>query len=195
MSGDGTLDGRMGLKANALLPQIARLFKTHDVPYCLDGGTLLGIVREGRLLPWDNDLDFFVPREAAPKIDRLRWHLLRLGCKLDRITTTQAYGPIGVGVPRIYKIKSLRNIWRERVVIDLIFKYADEADFHWLIGNKRPVHKKVARRFYDQFDTIHYRGVDYPIPCDVEMYLTHRYGDWRKTQKDYDFRTDDHSII
>ena len=31
--------------------------ETASIPYWLEGGTLLGIIRENRLLPWDNDMD------------------------------------------------------------------------------------------------------------------------------------------
>jgi len=194
MSGKNRLTGAVAGQANKLLPKVAALFKKHGIRYCLDGGTLLGIVREDRLLPWDDDLDFFVPADQSNKISALKFRLLLLGCRLKKSSAKGAYGPIQQGAPRIYKIKSIRRKNGQRVVIDLIFKHHDETDFHWVVGVNPPVHKKINRKYYDNFDEIVYRGVSYPIPCDVENYLTERYGDWRVTKKEWNFRTDDLAV-
>ena len=68
MSGKNRLQGGVAKHANRLLPKVDALFKERGISYCLDGGTLLGVIREGRLLPWDDDLDFFVPSESAAAI-------------------------------------------------------------------------------------------------------------------------------
>jgi hypothetical protein len=38
---------------------VARL-ETRGIPYWIDAGTLLGLVRDGRIIPWDHDFDFGV---------------------------------------------------------------------------------------------------------------------------------------
>lgn len=195
MSGTSRLEGAAAAKANTLLRKVSALFGRHGIRFCIDGGTLLGIVREGRLLPWDNDLDFFVPADQAPHILKLRWHLLLLGCKLKCSDVLETTGPMPKGGARIYKIKLLRRIDGQRIVIDLIFKYPDATHFHWLVGSNPHVHKKVARRFYDTLETISYEGATLPVPSDVESYLTERYGDWRTPKKEWNFKTDDHAIV
>jgi len=194
MAGDRTLTGELADRANKLLPAVTKLFEKHKIPFCLDGGTLLGIVREGRLLPWDNDLDFFVRGVDASKVKSLKWSLLFLGCKLVKRKAEEVNGPIKKGDPRIYKIQTLKKYDGQRVVIDLIFKYADDENYHWVVGRNPSVHKKIARHFYDKFDKLNYKGVDYPIPCEVEDYLTKRYGDWRTPKKEWDFRQDDQAL-
>lgn len=37
---------------------VSELLHQHNVNFWICHGTLLGIVREGRLLPWDHDMDF-----------------------------------------------------------------------------------------------------------------------------------------
>ena len=37
--------------------EIIDLLNKREVPYFVDFGALLGIVRDGDLLPWDNDTD------------------------------------------------------------------------------------------------------------------------------------------
>ena len=39
---------------------VCALLRQHNVNYWVCHGTLLGIIREGRLLPWDHDIDFAV---------------------------------------------------------------------------------------------------------------------------------------
>ena len=53
-----TLSNKNKEIAESLLFDVAKSLDILSVKYWLEGGTLLGIKRESRLLPWDNDLDF-----------------------------------------------------------------------------------------------------------------------------------------
>jgi phosphorylcholine metabolism protein LicD len=47
----------------AMLKEIHTLCIKHDVQYCIAGGTLIGAVRHGGFLPWDDDIDIYMTRQ------------------------------------------------------------------------------------------------------------------------------------
>ena len=57
--------------AESLLLEVVKSLDSLNIEYWLEGGTLLGIKRESRLLPWDNDLDLSINNSQINKIDDL----------------------------------------------------------------------------------------------------------------------------
>ncbi|MCM1108749.1 MAG: LicD family protein [Clostridium sp.] len=65
---EGSLLRRQQHRMTELLLAVDRIARKHGIPYWLSSGTLLGAVRHGGYIPWDDDLDIEMLR---PDYDRL----------------------------------------------------------------------------------------------------------------------------
>lgn len=57
--------------AKEIMLWICDLFNRHEINYHIDHGTLLGITRDGQILPWDCDVDFAVHVKDAKKTEQI----------------------------------------------------------------------------------------------------------------------------
>lgn len=62
---------RAQLRMLDLLIFLDKICKENNLTYWLEGGTLLGAVRHGGFIPWDDDTDVCMPREDAMKLKKI----------------------------------------------------------------------------------------------------------------------------
>lgn len=73
-NGEGTTLRLVQQRLTEMLLQVDSICRRNNIPYWIDFGTLLGAVRHGGFIPWDDDIDICIRRSDY---DRLRQALLR----------------------------------------------------------------------------------------------------------------------
>lgn len=68
---DGSLLRRHQLRMLDMLKYIDSVCRKHDIKYWLCSGTLLGAVRHGGFIPWDDDVDIEMLREDFEKFEQV----------------------------------------------------------------------------------------------------------------------------
>ena len=69
--------------------EIIDLLNEKHVPYYVDCGALLGIVRDGDLLPWDNDTDLAINAEDIEKLTSVIVDIQKLGWSCEFATFSE----------------------------------------------------------------------------------------------------------
>lgn len=167
------------------------------VKYILEAGTLLGVVRENRLLPWDNDVDFTITRQYEETLLKNLWRFALKGyvVKVRRYHRDMKY--FKKGEIRIVKIsqRSLFTIFKKNVTLEIFIKKKIGDEYYWTVGTDAPVLKAVPERFYDGHTNYQFEGREFSVPKDYIGYLVCHYGEnWRIPIKEWDFRTGDCSV-
>lgn len=186
--------------AREMLFTIATLLDRKNIPYHLEGGTLLGIVRDKDLLPWDYDVDISIPSEYIPEILKLRFILLMHGYRISIRRSPEDVGPIKKGEYYIFKIKPLLGYiinWfipgynKNFVVLDIFIKRKDNTHTYWEAKGKV---MRVENKFYESYETVYYKGFPLKAPNHYQEYLTQKYGDWSVPVKEWDCGKDELTI-
>ncbi len=167
-------------KGIALISLVQKLLKEIGITSFADFGTLLGIIREGKLLSHDLDIDMGVIVKTKTDLDRIRLHLEKFGFNL----WLQFFNGDAI-VEESYRFCGLK--------IDLnYYKITDTESKTWLfyrepgveyLNNNRNIVEMTYSPITD-FKTIEVAGEEIVIPANAEQLLVEKYGPtWRTPDK------------
>lgn len=196
MAGEAPLTGERAHRAMRMLRHVTDILDGTGVGYWLESGTLLGIVRERRLLPWDTDMDIAIRGEDYPRLKKCIASLWLAGYRLRMKRHTVNTAACMTGTPRLLKVRNRKRLFfRGDLLLDVFINFKANDSYHWSIGRDNFItHLSAPAHFYDRLDTIEFDGKRYPVPSNHEDYLAYRYGNWRVPVKRWDCFADDHAI-
>lgn len=157
---------------NEMLANLSIIFK--DLDYWVDFGTLLGIIRENRIIPFDHDLDFGLMLKDLDKLEALKPQIEAMGHHL-MIVNGWHHGledPANVPFPRIFYSK------KNRIFADIyLWNYISNTEVNIV---RHPQEKTTMysclEDYYINTKTIDFNGIKLKIPNNAEDYLKLRYG-------------------
>ena len=191
MSGDFKLEGRNGVLAIKMLKRVSLLLEKNNIPYILEAGTLLGVIRENRLLPWDNDIDVTITRPYEKQLLKNIWKLRFYGYKVQvkyYKKDLKFFKSKELRIIKIWYLNPLKFFKRE-VVLDIFIKRKIGEEYFWTEGLRPPVLKVVPAKFYDNLTQITFMDKQFSVPKDYIGYLECHYGkEWRIPVKEWNFK-------
>lgn len=111
------------------IKELKKIFDSAGVEYWLSFGTLLGAIREGKFIGWDNDLDFGARLSEVGKVFSVIPELAKRGWRVDVTDSTVSMSKNNVGVDfafyRITDNKAWILFLRGKPRFDFILKYFD----------------------------------------------------------------------
>jgi len=193
-----SFNSKTEIEAISLLENVANDLEKNDCKYWLDGGTLLGAVRDKKLIPWDHDLDIGVKYENDDILENLITQL-RKKYYIRALPFKNHKNIWNLGKYRIIKVYPRKFIFfREILCLDLFIFYPDT-----LKSNNQKIYKYgVCNRnaYYDyklleELSTISFYGREYSAPGKTFEYLKAKYGDdWEIPKENWNVIIDDKSL-
>lgn len=162
------------------LVDIAAVFEARASRYMLSDGTLLGAVRDGGFISWDNDTDLMVPIET-----------------FDPLVLRDLFDD-GFRFTRVFGFPDDGMEWtleRQGVETDLFFLYPRDGScyvsaYWWEIADGTAEWIDYLHPPFEQ-GWIDFGGHRFRAPADPESYLARGYGDsWRVPRDGWDYRLD-----
>lgn len=154
------------------LAKCCEVVENLKMKYRLSDGTILGIYRDGSLIPHDNDIDIdvLVSNDLNEKL--IHDTFTSLGFRLGRKVYYQG---------RIQQLAYFNG--KTHDIFDMIFWYPDRDQV--VNYSERNFERTQDLKYFQESSEIVFQGRSYPVPAPLEEWLEMRYGkDW-KTPKTY----------
>jgi len=174
--------------AESILLLICNVLRQENILYYVDAGTLLGIIRDQQLIPWDDDLDIAIAatdHEACYQIISATLPELNaltgVDYQLHKLYSTQNFGAVKVGDLRSFKLVPI-NPNEKKPLLDVFIKYKSAEVMDYVIASRG---FRMPVEHIENLEWHEFKGQKISIPGQVELYLERHYGDWRTPVKEW----------
>jgi phosphorylcholine metabolism protein LicD len=153
-----------------------------NIPLYVNNGTLLGIIRDKKILSWDTDVDLAILEKEALKINMEKFIMQTLyKLKDTQVKITKLIDASSRTLS--FKIDFKKNniisfpisIEYMGIQDDLVIELVSLGQF------------KAPKKHILNLNTIYFNNHKILIPNNVESYLTYIYGDWKTPKKNISF--------
>lgn len=171
--------------ANHLLLETKTICDSLKVPFGVHQGTLLGIIRDGILLPWDHDIDLWLFGDTEQlMIGQIKEQLIKQEFGLWETYYTPEKEIIAWSHKK-------RNITVGFVLLRPSKDPKFSCDITMFFGKRRTTITLVPHNFFSPPTKVQFLGLEFLAANPPEQYLEMRYGPpwrWRKPMKNNEWK-------
>lgn len=191
-------DSESERQAVSFMHENIAIMRQAGITFWIEGGTLLGALRDQKLIPWDHDLDFgMIYRSEDEMQDLIRKLRRRFHVSVRDFPNTEAIWQLGKY--RVLKIFPRKYYFlKEDLCLDLFVYYkgslpgSDEEVYKYVVWDRNAFHRK---EFLERPEELEFYGGSVPVPAQPEKFIEVKYGkDWRTPVKEWNVALDDGSI-
>ncbi len=188
------LEGDKLFLAEELMFDLANLFNKENISYHIDHGTLLGIIRDKSLMPWDIDVDFacqskdrdiiletleqFLSNYISNYCTANNWKCSIHNCKMT-LNKSEEQLPMVIKVFNESDDKISNSFF-----IDIELKYQYNNNLYWMVGSRK---LSAPQEICFPSSSIVFKDKKLQVPKDTKQYLRLLYGDWTKVIKEWSY--------
>lgn len=188
------LNGDKQLLAEELMFALAELFNKKNISYHIDHGTLLGIIRDKSLMPWDIDVDFacqskdkdiiletlkqFLSNYTSPYCTINNWKCSLHNCKIT-LDKKEEQLPMVIKVFNESDDKTSNSFF-----VDIELKYEHNCNLYWMVGSRK---LSALQEICFPASSFIFKNKILKVPKDTQKYLTQLYGDWTQVIKEWSY--------
>ncbi|MEK4711624.1 LicD family protein [Sporosarcina sp. FSL K6-5500] len=161
--------------ARKSLLRVTKVFSGNNIKYFADFGTLLGIVREGDLISWDDDIDLSILMNDYDEVVSLFRNNIKdfeidkdIECKVHVTHDKIRKEPINIGIS--FATNGNKVIRKFQINIGVV---TIKDEFAVQSMNCSP------KYHFEQQQKIDFWGEKISVPFEYESYLEFTYGDWK----------------
>jgi len=187
-------------KAINLLSEVINLINIQKCKYWLEGGTCLGAVRDGKIIPWDHDIDLGIEFVDNSQIENTI-KLLKKKFIVKVRSFSKNKGSWNLGMYRLLKVYPKKNLFfKDDLCLDIFIFYREKLSeldstlvLKYVVYNKNGYHHS---KYFDTLKTINFYSKNYNIPNYVEEWLENKYGkNWRTPKRAWHVLLDDGTLV